>query len=84
MGHPQSKTEVITNNSTASSFVHLEMRVKRSKSWDMKYNWLRDHAAQKQFHFKWGKGIHNMANYFTQHHPPSHRRSKQYDYIKKK
>ena len=52
MGHPQGKTEVITDNSTANSFIHSEMRVKRSKSWDMKYNWLRDHTAQNQFHIK--------------------------------
>ena len=31
MGHPQSQTEVITDNSTANSFVHSEMRVKHSK-----------------------------------------------------
>ena len=81
MGHPQNKTEVITDNSTANSFVHSEMRVKRSKSWDMKYNWLRDRTAQKQFHIKWDKGIRNMADYFTKHHPPSHHKAKRYDYI---
>ena len=42
LGHPQARTEVITDNSTANSFVHSEMRVKRSKSWDMRYNWLRN------------------------------------------
>ena len=65
MGHPQTRTEVITNNSTANSLVHSEMRVKRSKSWDMKYNWMRDRMAQQQFHIKWDKGVHNMADYFT-------------------
>ena len=45
-GHKQGKTPVITNNSTANSFVHSEMREKSSMSWDMKYNWLRDRAAQ--------------------------------------
>ena len=38
LGHEQGRTQVITDNSTANSFVHSEMRVKRSKSWDMKYN----------------------------------------------
>ena len=83
MGHPQSRTEVITDNSTANSFVHSEMWVKRSKSWDMKYNWLRDRMAQQQFHIKWDKGVHNMADYFTKHHPPSHHKLKRYDYILK-
>ena len=83
MGHKQDKTEVITDNSTANSFVHSEMRVKRSKSWDMKYNWLRDRVAQNQFLVKWDKGIHNMADYFTKHHPPSHHKIKRYHYILK-
>ena len=83
MGHPQDRTPVITDNSTAHSFVHSEMRVKRSKSWDMKYKWLRDRSAQQQFNIKWDKGIRNMANYFTKHHPPSHHKIKRHDYILK-
>ena len=83
MGHPQGKTSVITDNSTAKSFVHSEMRVKRSKSWDMKYNWLRDRTAQQQFNILWDKGTRNMADYFTKHHPPSHHKIKRSDYILK-
>ena len=45
MGRKQHRTPVITDNSTVNSFVHSEMQVKRLKSWDMKYNWLRDKAA---------------------------------------
>ena len=81
MGHPQGKTTVITDNSTATSFVHSAMREKRSKSWDMKYNWLRDRQAQQQFEVKWQKGSTNQADYFTKHHPPSHHKAKRYDYI---
>ena len=47
IGHPQHCTEVITNNSTANSFIHSEKRVKRSRSWDMKYNWLCDCTDHK-------------------------------------
>ena len=32
MGHTQNRTSVITDNSTANSFVYSEMQVKRSKS----------------------------------------------------
>lgn len=81
LGHPQKQNPLITDYSTANSFVHSEMRVKRSKSWDMQFNWLRDHSAQDQFDIKWDKGVHNMADYFTKHHPPSHHRLKRYDYI---
>ena len=37
--------------------------------------------CENQFHIKWDKGIHNIADYFTKHHPPSHHRTKRYDYI---
>ena len=83
LGHPQHLTEVITDNYTANSFVHSEMRVKRSKSWDMRYNWLRDRIAQAQFNVKWKAGIHNLADYFTKHHPPKHHQIKRADYILK-
>ena len=83
LGHPQNHTEVITNNSTSNSFVYSEMRVKRSKSWDMRYNWFRDRSAQKQFRIRWDKGIHNLADYFKKHHPPNHHYIKRYDYILK-
>ena len=76
--HPQQHTEVITDNSTANSFVHSEMRVKRFKSWDMCYIWLRDCSAQQQFKIRWDKGIYNLADYFTKHH-----HFKRYDYILK-
>ncbi len=59
------------------------MRMKRSKSWDMKYNWLHDRAAQQQFNIIWDKGSRNMADYFTKHHPPSHHKIKHSDYILK-
>ena len=81
--HPQQQTDVVTDNSTANSFVHSTMRVKRSKSWDMRYNWLRDRSAQNQFKIRWDKGIYNLADYFTKHHSPTHHRIKRYDYILK-
>ena len=83
MGHPQGRTTVITDNSMATSFVHSAMREKRSKSWDMRFNWLRDRQAQQQFEIKWQKGATNQADYFTKHHPPSHHKLKRYDYVLK-
>ena len=44
------------------------MRAKRSKSWDMKYSWLRERTAQHQFEVKWEKGATNQVDYFTKHH----------------
>ena len=59
------------------------MREKKSKSWDMKYNWLRDQQTQDQFEIKWQKGSTNMADYLTKHHLPSHCKLKRHDYILK-
>ena len=81
MGHLQGQTKVVTDNSTASSFVHSSMREHRSKSWDMKYNWLRDRQAQDQLEITCQKGATNQADYFTKHHPPSHHKVKRYNCI---
>ena len=36
LGHPQEKTEVKIDNSTAKSFIQDTLRLKRSKTWDMR------------------------------------------------
>ena len=83
MGYSQGTTLVIIDNSTANSFVHSEMRVQRSKRRDMKFHWLRDWSAHKQFNILWDKGIRNMMDYFTKHHLPSHHKVKRHKYILK-
>jgi hypothetical protein len=72
LGHPQSATPLKTDNSTSYSFVHANIKQRRSKTWDMRWNWLRDKETHKQLRIWWDKGIHNDADYFTKHHPPSH------------
>lgn len=72
LGHPQPPTPIKTDNSTANNFVHSTMKQKRSKSWDMRYNWLRCREAQKQVKIYWEPGKDNNADYFTKHHPPKH------------
>ena len=72
LGHPQPATPIKTDNSTAHSFVHSNIRQKRSKSWDIRYHWLRDKALQQQLRIYWQKGIRNHGDYFTKHHPPQH------------
>ena len=83
MGHPQGKTLITTDNTTATSFVHSAMRTKRSKSWDMKYHWLRERTAQNQFEVKWEKGATNQADYFTKHHSPRIHKALRHEYVLK-
>ena len=72
LGHPQPVTSLKTDNSTTESFVNKNMRLKRSKSWDMRYHWLRDAALRKYLLVKWAKDILNKADYYTKHVAPSH------------
>ena len=70
IGHTQNKTTVKTDNTTVTSFVSSTMKEKKSKTWDMRYNWLRDKPAREKFNIIWSKSSTNMADYFTKNHPP--------------
>ena len=72
LGHHQPPIPLKTDNSTANSFVHANMKQKRSKAWDMRLHWLRDRETQKHFTIFWDKGKHNHGDYFTKHHAPTH------------
>ena len=72
LGHPQPPTRIKTDNSTANSFVTNNIRQRRSKTWDMRWNWLRDDCTKRQISVYWDSGDNNDADYFTKHHPPKH------------
>ena len=81
MGHAQPPTPIKTDNSTANSFVHDNINLKKSKSWDMRYYWLRDRSLQQQFKIFWEKGLNNLADYFTKHHATAHHRTTRSIYV---
>ena len=56
LNHPQPPTPIKTDNSTANGFIHNNIHQKRSKSWDMRYYWLRDKLLHKNLHFSGIKG----------------------------
>ena len=70
--NPQPPTILKTDNSTTAAFIHKNMRINRSKSWDMRYYWLQDTALLKEIAVKWASGTANKAYYFTKHFPPSY------------
>ena len=84
LNHIQPPTPIKTDNSTANGFIHDNIHQKRSKSWDMRYYWLRDRQTQQQFLFFWDKGTNNDADYFTKHHPTKYHRHKRSRYVKDK
>jgi hypothetical protein len=75
MGHPQPRTPIQTDNSTAEGVINSRVKPKRTKSMDMRFEWLLDRQQQGQFKIYWRPGKTNLADYFTKHHPPSHHRN---------
>jgi hypothetical protein len=71
MGHPQPPTPIQTDNSTAYGVVNHKIQPKATKSMDMRFHWLRDREAQKQFRIYWRPGPTNRADFWTKHHPAS-------------
>ena len=72
MGHPQPPTPIQTDNSTANSIANKQCKQQRSKAMDMRFYWLQDRVAQKQFKVFWKPGIQNLADYYSKHHAPIH------------
>ena len=70
MGHKQPPTPLKTDNNTANGILNnTTMNQKRSKAMDVRFYWLRDRAQQGQFRVFWDSRKHNLADYFTKHHP---------------
>ena len=73
LGHPQPPTPIKVDNSTAAGFVNKNITQKRSKSWDMRFHWLRDKETLKNIQVYWEPGINNDGDYFTKTHTtPTH------------
>jgi len=72
MGHPQPRTPIQTDNTTAEGVINNKIQPKRTKAMDMRFHWLRDREAQGQFNVYWRPGNTNLADYFTKHHAPAH------------
>jgi hypothetical protein len=81
MGHPQPRTPIQTDNSTAEGVINSRVRPKRTKAMDMRFEWLLDRERQGQFKIYWRPGKTNLADYFTKHHPPSHHRNMRGEFL---
>ena len=69
LGHPQPATPLRTDNSVANSFVHSNIKQRRSKTWDMRWNWLHDKKTHNEVDVYWGPGEVNEAGLFYQTSP---------------
>ena len=83
LNHPQHITPVKTDNKTAAAFINNTLKEKQSKSWDMRYFWLKDRITQQQFFIFWDKGSNNHGDYWTKHWSPSYHQAIRPTYILK-
>ena len=81
LDHPQPPTPLKTDNSTAHSFTYRNIQMKKSKSWDMRYHWLRDKITHKIIKVFWKEGSDNNADYSTKNHPIKHHLQKRPTYV---
>ena len=81
MGHPQPKTPMQMDNSTALGVVTNTIQPKRTKAMDMRFHWLRDRAARSQFRWIWRPGTLNLADYWTKHHCPAHHKNMRPEFL---
>ena len=81
MGHPQPTTSIITDNSTVSGFANDNITQKRSKSWDMRFYWLRDKEQSKDFKISWKQAFDNLADYFTKHFTATYHKTIRSKYV---
>ena len=72
MGHPQPRTSIQTDNSTAYGLINNKIIAKATKLVDMSFHWLCCRDSQGQFRYYWRPRTQNLGNYWTKHHPGSH------------
>jgi hypothetical protein len=68
----QPTTQIITDNKTAKGIATKTCKQKRSKAIDMRYHWIRDRVALKDFDIVWRPGKDSIADYLTKPHPVLH------------
>ena len=68
LGHPQLRTPLEIDNTTAHGILTKSLLPKRSKAIDVRFYWLRDRENQGQFLLHWDRGDNNLVDYFTKHY----------------
>ena len=62
LDHPQPPTPLKTDNTTSNRFVHSNIRKRRSKTWDMRWNWSRNKATHRELKYYWAPRKENDAD----------------------
>ena len=76
LGWPQPATPISTDNTTASSIVNGTCKIRKSKSMDMRYHWIRERCNDfKEFVVTWEAGkseLQCIADFLTKPHTAKH------------
>ena len=72
LGYPQTETEIFCDNLCAVGIANNTFNLKRTKTIDMRYHWIRDQVKNKTFKVTWKAGKLNLADFFTKAHPVHH------------
>ena len=81
VGHKQPPTPLQTDNAMADAVINGKIQPKRTKAMDLRIHWLRNRECQQQFRIYWRPSKMNYANYWTKHHPKSHHRNIQKEFL---
>jgi hypothetical protein len=66
LGYPQLQaTSLVCDNACAVGIATDSVKIKRSKTIDMRYHWLRDRVRLSDIAITWSKGSTNLADFFT-------------------
>ena len=69
LGHDQPPTIIITDNEAAKNIANNTCKIRRSKSIDMRYHWIRDRIELKDFKIVWEPGETSIADYMSKIQP---------------
>ena len=90
LGHTQQPTSIKTDNKNASNFINKTLKIRRSKSWNVRYFWLLDRyfwlldrIIQQQFYAYWDKCTNDHGDYYTKHWPENYHQEIRLRYILK-
>jgi hypothetical protein len=65
IGYPQPTTTILCDNQCAVGLATSSVKIKRTKSIDMRFHWIRDRIKQGHFNVQWRAGVDNLADFFT-------------------
>ena len=69
LGYNQPPTILITDNEAAKNIANNTCKIRRSKSIDMRYHWIRDRIELKDFKIVWEPGDSSIADYMSKTQP---------------